>query len=324
MNQHGGSLTDTLVKLVLIFFISLLSFSVGTFVGKQFADGQRKYTSLEADYNSQRETASVAADGEHVKSDEALTDEDIANLTEEFVKSEKEKGKDIMKHEGSDHGQASAHEDEHGRSVKVVGKGSKSAPAKGHEESGASAGHGDSHGSAGAHGAVAASGKADAHAKAGSHGKADAHGAGHGAASAEHGSGHHASGKAEAAKGDGHGPAEVQQAAQRVAHGETPVKAVVAEKRAPSSLPPVVSASTAGKFTVQIAAYATENEAQKRVAGLKEKGFSAFTVSAQKNGKNFYRVSVGLYSSQKDAASARETLAKQAELKDAFVQKIVE
>lgn len=47
MNQIGGSRTDTLIKLVLVFFLSLLSFSVGTFVGKQFSDSQHKIADLE-------------------------------------------------------------------------------------------------------------------------------------------------------------------------------------------------------------------------------------------------------------------------------------
>src|SRR5258708_40192025 len=93
LNQNGGSRTDTLIKLVLIFFISLLSFSVGTFVGKQFSDSQHKLSALDADYTGKREAASVSPQSMDVKPEDALTDEDIANLTEEFVKSEKEKGR---------------------------------------------------------------------------------------------------------------------------------------------------------------------------------------------------------------------------------------
>jgi hypothetical protein len=84
MNQFGGFKTDFLVKLVLIFFISLLSFSVGTFVGKKFSDNQYRQASLEREYGP-RETASVAPDVLDTKPDSALTDEDIARLQEEFT-----------------------------------------------------------------------------------------------------------------------------------------------------------------------------------------------------------------------------------------------
>lgn len=285
-SQRGSALTDTLVKLVLIFFISLLSFSVGTFVGKQFADGQRKYASLDDKSEAKREAASVAGDVTEVKPEEVLTDEDIASLTEEFVKAEKEKGKDIMKRElrheepsteGEGHSkQASRLGDsvtEGGRTIKVV---------------------------------------ASTH-KSGGKGKLD-----------------EASGKESAQPNARRGPRKVaepeesSEPAERVAQGEPPTRGLAAEKRQPSSLPPTTTTSVVGKYTVQIGAYASEGEARKRVQDLKEKGFSAFTVTAQKNGKNWYRVGVGIYSTQKDAFAAREDLSKQNELKDSFVQKIVQ
>jgi cell division protein FtsN len=280
MNQNGGSLTDTLVKLVLIFFISLLSFSVGTFVGKQFAEGQRKYSSLEADYNSHRDTASVSPDSNDVKPEEALTDEDIANLTEEFVKSEKEKGKDIMKHDVAEKGEEKPAE-------KVAEKSNeKEKPQVTHEGDrtvkvlGSTTGHKEEATASKAHEMVAEAATA---------------------------------------------PMHVSEPAMRVAKGETPTMAHAAEKRSPSSLPAATAESSVGKYTVQIAAYGNEEEAQKRVQNLKEKGVSAFTVTAQKNGRNWYRVVVGLYGTQKDANTAREDLTKQqAELKDAFVQKIIQ
>ena len=43
----GNSKADTLVKVVLVFFISLLSFSVGTFVGKQVSDSHHRRMALE-------------------------------------------------------------------------------------------------------------------------------------------------------------------------------------------------------------------------------------------------------------------------------------
>ena len=85
-SQVGSAKTDTLVKLVLIFFISLLSFSVGTFVGKQFSDSQYKMAALEGAEDLDRDPASVDPHGMDVTPSDALTDEDIASLEEEFTK----------------------------------------------------------------------------------------------------------------------------------------------------------------------------------------------------------------------------------------------
>lgn len=83
--KASGSSADTIIKLVLIFFISLLSFSVGTFVGKQVSDADYRKAAIEGDYDHFHAGVDKAD-----KSDEnALTDEDIASLTEEFVNTEK-------------------------------------------------------------------------------------------------------------------------------------------------------------------------------------------------------------------------------------------
>lgn len=97
LNQNGGSKTDTIVKLILVFFISLLSFSVGTFVGKQFSDSQHRLASLESEYNKDagqsRATASVPGDSMDVEPSEILSNEDVAKLAEEFVQEKKEEHK---------------------------------------------------------------------------------------------------------------------------------------------------------------------------------------------------------------------------------------
>lgn len=86
LNQNGGSRTDTLVKLVLVFFLSLLSFSVGTFVGKQFSDSQHKIADLESG-SSDRVTASIP--DTKPEPNHAISEEEIAKLSDEFVKKEK-------------------------------------------------------------------------------------------------------------------------------------------------------------------------------------------------------------------------------------------
>ena len=86
LDQDGSAKTDTLVKLVLIFFISLLSFSVGTFVGKQFSDSQYKMAQLEGDAGGDREPTSLDPAALEPSPPDALTEEDIASLEEEFSK----------------------------------------------------------------------------------------------------------------------------------------------------------------------------------------------------------------------------------------------
>lgn len=76
--------SDVLVKLVLVFFISLLSFSIGTFVGKKYSDNQHRLASLEPASAAAREVASAdASHGGH-----GVSDEDIAKLAEEFAMEE--------------------------------------------------------------------------------------------------------------------------------------------------------------------------------------------------------------------------------------------
>jgi cell division septation protein DedD len=91
LNQTGGSKTDTIVKMALIFFISLFSFSVGTFVGKNVSDSERKKAMLEEDYDKFRGTAAVDPAAMDVEPSKAVTDADVQSLTEEFVNSEKDK-----------------------------------------------------------------------------------------------------------------------------------------------------------------------------------------------------------------------------------------
>jgi septal ring-binding cell division protein DamX len=94
LNEHGGSRTDTLIKLVLVFFLSLLSFSVGTFVGKQFSDSQHKIAELEnnpaASAEGERSTASIPPDATKPEVSKAISEEEISKLSDEFVKKEKE------------------------------------------------------------------------------------------------------------------------------------------------------------------------------------------------------------------------------------------
>ena len=267
MNKRGTSRTETLVKLVLIFVISLLSFSVGTFVGKQFSDSQHKMASLEKEFHGDRATASAKEDSEHgsAKKEGALTDQDIASLTEEFIEAAQpgaEHGKEQVAHQANAHAPI-AELVEHATDEK------KHAPTPAepaHQET--------------------ASKDQPAHLPAKQHG-------------------------------------EVMEAAKRIAKDMTPSPATVAKERVPSSLPSMVSASTVGKYTVQISSYQTEDEAKTHAKKLMDKGFNAFYLEADISGKKWYRVSVGLFSTKASADQYKKSLVEQTKVGSAIVQKII-
>jgi cell division protein FtsN len=244
--ERMGSKTDVVVKLVLVFFVSLLAFSIGTFVGKKFSDNQHKLAQFEPEANgSERGVASINPENPEVKPKDALSDDEIAKLAEEFI---------------SDDGTP------------------KTAPA--------------------------------AKAPAEETEKTDKNATTHTEAKAE--------------------PTNV---AKRVAQGmppESEVKEMRVKSRIPQSLPKEVANSALGKYTVQIASYPEETDAQKMASDLKDKGFSAFYVPAKikdhKSGaeKTWFRVSVGLFNTAKEADAYKKDLLNRAKVASAIVQKITQ
>ncbi len=84
--------TDKMLKLALVFFISLLSFSIGTFVGKKYSDNQHKLAQLEPAKNKEavnHDFASSTTEPEKAAatdgSDPLLTDNEVAKIAEEFA-----------------------------------------------------------------------------------------------------------------------------------------------------------------------------------------------------------------------------------------------
>lgn len=266
-----GAKTDVIVKLVLVFFISLLSFSIGTFVGKKYSDNQHKLAALEPgkgehgsrEVASENEHGGAATSGEAAKehgtatkAGEGMSDEEIAKLAEEFV------ADDTTAITASAHGEkATAGHGEEAKAEKTVAK----------EE------------------APAANTKTRSLEK-----------------------------------------AEPLSAAKNIAHGKAATAAVAEEKKAekdtrvPSSIPKDVGQYSAGKFTVQVGSYAKEEEAQKIAGDLKSKGFSAFYIPATVKGQTWFRVSVGLFATPKEAQDYRTELMSKAKLNTALVQKIIQ
>lgn len=252
---RSGGKTDTLVKLLMVLFISLFSFSVGTFFGKKTTESSLKRAALESQAHSEgdRETASIPPGSTEVKPEDALSEEELAKLSDEHDEAEKvpknsHDKKDMKKAAAADHHETSGHKDVTKNKTETT----------------------------------------------------------------------HAKAVPEKFK-------QVQKAAEKVAHGESPTPNVVhAEKRKPASLPAQVASATIGKFTVQVSSHQSEGEAEKHAANLKTKGFNAFYVKATIGGKPWYRVSVGLFTSRKEATEYVATLKKDGQVAAAIVQKIVE
>ena len=90
--------TNSMLKLALVFFISLLSFSIGTYVGKKYSDNQYKLSQLEPNKKESHESAhefATNSEGEghsegktetkHEGDSQNLTDSEVAKIAEEFA-----------------------------------------------------------------------------------------------------------------------------------------------------------------------------------------------------------------------------------------------
>lgn len=301
-NEKGGSKMDTVVKMVLILFVSLLSFSVGTFVGRQFTESEMKQAALDAgDFKGARGTASVD-DGE------SGSEEDVEAMAEELVKAEHEaasaKGKShVAVSEKATEGdkKAEAHstvktdakeilKEEKASVTNTTKEGyqkfSKAKPSAEYQEK-----------------VEAKKTALEAYKKTlntENQAKVQSTGVGSGVVAM--------------------GP--IPKAAQRVAEGKSPTDKKE-ESRNPTSVLPTVASSSIGKYTVQVASYASEEEAKSHAANLETKGFSAFYIPATVNNKTWYRVSVGLFTSQDSAMNYRKVLMQQANISSAIVQKII-
>ena len=281
-----GSKTEFVVKLVLVFFISLLAFSVGTFVGKSVSDSDYRRAALEGELNPNRSTASHGEDGKAEGSE--LSHEEVASLTEEFIEGEKEK----MEVEATgDHPAATdqnIHEDEADNETSVQ------ASKQGYKK------FGDKTAAPTVAHAAPTTAKAIP--------------------------------SKEVAKKIETRNQEVADYKKTIAAKPAAADQVAANKpattgkpevRTPSSVLPSVASSAIGKYTVQIASYATEAEAKGHASKLEKKGYQAFYIPAEISGKTWYRVSVGLFKDAVTAKNFQEELSKEANITTSIVQKIV-
>jgi cell division septation protein DedD len=282
-NQAGSSRMDTVLKMMLIAFISLLAFSSGVYFGKQLSDSDYQLKALEGDFSkSSTKTAKKDAHGTSsagANPEDAINEEEVAAMSEKFVANEHGDAHESADHEEEAHAAPAAH----GETRKV-----------------ASTNEHDEHAAAPSHAAPAAKTAANAHGAPAAGSKPDL--------SAVH--------KAAARVANN--------AAPEATHGGGQVAAAShdAPTRVPSSLPKTVGATADVEFTVQVASYPTMDAAKAKSEELKQKGFVAFPVEANVNGKTWYRVSVGSFKTYKDATTYRAQFLKATNLTTAIVQKI--
>jgi cell division septation protein DedD len=293
--EKGGSKADTLVKVVLFFFISLLSFSVGTFVGKQVSDSDHRRMALEGEFGGGRSVASEDGHGEAAAPNDKISEKEVEALTEEFVN--REKTREPASHEGKAHGEEAAaagpgEEKAAAGGYKAYPRGKEVKGAEVKKEVKAEAAHVDAKVEA----IKADAKKAKADVKVAAAG--DAHSA-HGAVDA------------------------TSKTAAKVADGQAPTDGAAEEKAALPTMPSVAS-SAVGKYTVQVGSYPEEKDAKTKAADLKGKGWNAFYLPATVKGKTWYRVLVGLFNNQESAKQFRSQFMKEANTQAAIVQKIVQ
>lgn len=292
MSKSGGSKADTAVKLVLIFFISLLSFTVGTLVGGQFEKSKSHQMTLETEGG-----AGHAAEAEEAGDVAAspISDEDVEGL-EDFVTNGSNGGRKIAsadEHAAPAHGEA-AHEEEAAPAAK---------PSEGYTHASQIRPAAEGRETASAHAAPAAH---------------EATVTGHEAAAKMAPQVAKATRSAAAANHETN--AAVESAAERLAHDQAPA-ADMKKPRAPSAALPMVANSVIAKYTVQVASYGTEAEAKSYATKLQEKGYDSFYLPAAVNGKTWYRVSIGRFEDQASAAAQRKKIMET--VPSAIVQKIL-
>ncbi len=86
--------TNSMIKLALVFFISLLSFSIGTYIGKKYSDNQHQLALLEPNQkptheaNVNTEFATQADEKNKMTEPHGLSDSEVAKIAEEFAADE--------------------------------------------------------------------------------------------------------------------------------------------------------------------------------------------------------------------------------------------
>ncbi len=306
MSKIPAAKMDTLVTVIIVFFVCLLSFSVGTYVGKRFSDYQHQIALLKGSpteeslaLNPETHDASIAHSTEeqdHSSPSAALSDDDVAKLAQEFATTSDEALHDTTSEKPTE---IPTHSDEH------------------QEEATHQAGNKDQH-----------TNKDDRH------------------LASETPTEPAPSKTVTAKASTTHTPAtQTATTTTKAAHTSTAAtansKANVTEEKQSHDADHVdqqtvaknLATSRAGKYTVQVGSFPTEIEASQLTETLKKQGLSAYFVAARVPSKNadekekyktWYRVSVGLYGDLKEAESTKNQLVTDKKIKSGMVLKLTE
>lgn len=90
LGQNGSSRLDTVLKMLLIAFVSLLAFSSGVYFGKEMSDSEYQLKALEKDFNDNDQVADAGKEDEATPQEDAMIDEEIAALSNKYMKAEGE------------------------------------------------------------------------------------------------------------------------------------------------------------------------------------------------------------------------------------------
>jgi septal ring-binding cell division protein DamX len=241
--------SETFIKLGLVFFISLLSFAIGTLVGKEYSDRQYKLSQLEPTEYKAEGSRSIAAVSQKENESSKLSDEEIAKLAEEFVTDD---AVEIAKSTGTD-------------KVPAIDTGLPASQSEDFAEMNDAA--------------LAAAQRII----------------------------------------ENKLPGAASQ--RKLAATETEVKKASTTPLT-QIMPKNAAQEDAGKYTVQVGSYVKEVEAKQRAETLKSKGYAAFYIPGIVEGKTFYRVNVGTYSTLADAKKAVEKLATENKGEKGFIKEL--
>lgn len=122
--------TNRIIELSLVFFISLFSFSIGTFVGKKYSDNQHRLALLEPNKKTEERAAIDAATATPTAGvttgESEITDADVAKMAEEFSDTEDTTKTEMGQAEMANAAQMQAH----AQAVMASGKTIKTIPAE--------------------------------------------------------------------------------------------------------------------------------------------------------------------------------------------------
>ncbi len=268
--EKPESKTDVLVKLVLVFFVCLLAFSVGTFVGKKFSDNQHRLSKYEPGVE-----ATAVAEQEQK---EAAESRDVASVHTAATEVKPDSQDELLKIAESFQKDGAIAPRQKPEVKENFAKGNVAEPTV----------------------------------------------------------------SPEVKLGETPDPSKKAMSAldmkpldpvQRIANNLPPEPEIVEpsqDSKIPSALPRDLASSPVGKYTVQVGSYSTEDEARKKASELKSRGFASFYIKAQVRDvasvttRTWYRVSVGLYATPKEAEKMRKEILLQPQITSALVQRIAQ